>query len=100
MIGYVLGCIRFRSPIVITPPGPRARLRLWLDRRARCHQCGRRMNGLDAGLELRGRPGCSNRRDGRIFFCCACAAEILPGASPFVRFDHLPANTSGGGGAP
>jgi len=92
MIGYILGCIRFRSPIVIDRPGPLKRLRTWLFMRTRCQQCGRRMNGLDAGLAIHGRPESSNRADGRIFFCRACAAEI-------VRFDPLLDNTSGGGGA-
>jgi len=80
MIGYVLDCIRFRSPIIIKRPGPIARWRLWRDRRGRCHQCGRRMNGLDAGLEFPARR-LGSRPDGRVFFCRQCSRDIFPGRS-------------------
>lgn len=94
MIGYVLGCIRLRSPIVINRPGPLQRLRIWMQSRMHCAQCGRRMNALDAGLHFPARG---------IFYCRACGRDILPGSNPYARFDPTlsdPLGGSGGGGAP
>lgn len=71
MIRYILSAIRFRSPIYIDRPGPLARWRLWRERRGRCHNCGRRVNGLMPGIDER-RRSWSSREDGRVFYCRNC----------------------------